>query len=70
MPIFIIRRWYSSAELIARPDLLNQVLEAQKNDEKISAIVKQIEGGNETEFEVKGDRSLYYKNRVCVPNDC
>ena len=57
-------------ELIARPDLLNQVLEAQKNDEKISAIVKQIEGGNETEFEVKGDRSLYYKNRVCVPNDC
>ena len=25
------------AELIARPDLLNRVLEAQKNDEKISA---------------------------------
>ena len=27
------------AELIAKPDLLNQVLEAQKNDEKIAAIV-------------------------------
>ena len=27
------------AELIARPDLLNRVLEAQKNDEKISSIV-------------------------------
>ena len=29
-------------ELIARPEMLNRVLEAQTNDEKISAIVKQI----------------------------
>ena len=29
------------AELIAKPNLLNQVLEAQKNDEKIFAIVNQ-----------------------------
>ena len=35
------------------------MLEAQNRDEKISAIVKQI-----------GDGSLYYKDRVCVPNDC
>ena len=27
------------AELIEKPDLLNRVLEAQKNDEKITAIV-------------------------------
>ena len=33
------------AELIAKPDLLNQVLEAQKNDEKISAIVNQSREG-------------------------
>ena len=46
------------------------MLEAQKNYEKISAIVKQIGDGKETEFEVKGDGSLYYKDRVCVPNDC
>ena len=57
-------------ELIARPNLLNRVLEAQMNDEKISAIMKQIGDGKETEFEIKGDRSLYYKDRVCVPNDC
>ena len=57
-------------ELIARPSLLNRVLEAQKKDEKISTIMKQIGDGKETEFEVKGDRSLYYKARVCVPNDC
>ena len=58
------------AKLIARPNLLNRGLEAQKNDEKISAIIKLIGDGKETEFEVKGDRSLYYKDRVCVPNDC
>ena len=56
-------------DLIARPDLLNQVLEAQKNDEKISAIVSQIEEGKGTEFSVKEDGSLYYKDQVCVTHD-
>ena len=58
------------AKLIARLNFLNRVLEAQKNDEKIASIIKQIGDRKETEFEVKGDRSLYYKDRVCVPNDC
>ena len=58
------------AELIVRVNLLNQMLEAQKNDEKISSIMKQIVDGKETEFEIKGDRSFYYKDRACVPNDC
>ena len=57
-------------ELIARSEMLNRVLEAQKRDEKIYAIVKHIGDGKETEFEVKEDGSLYYKDRVCVPNDC
>ena len=38
------------AELVARPNLLNRVLEAQKKDEKISAIIDQIRDGKETEF--------------------
>ena len=42
-------------ELIARPNLLNRVLGAQKNDEKISAIVSHIGEGKETEFSVKED---------------
>ena len=45
------------------------MLEAQKNDEKISAIVSQIGEGKGTEFSLKEDRSLYYKDRVCVTND-
>ena len=45
------------------------MLEAQKNDEKITTIVNQNRVGKETEFTVKDDRFLYYRDRVCVPND-
>ena len=45
------------------------MLEAQKSDEKISAIVSQNREGNETEFSVNDDGFLYYRDRVCVPND-
>ena len=57
------------AELIAKPDLLNRVLEAQKNDEKIVAIINRNRVGKETEFTAKEDGFLYYRDWVCVPND-
>ena len=57
------------AELIEKPDLLDRMLEAQKNDEKIAAIVNQNGVGKETEFTIKGDGFVYYRDRVCVPND-
>ena len=57
------------AKLIARPNLLNRVLEAQKKDEKIAAIISQIGNGKETEFTVNEDGVLYYKDQVCVPYD-
>ena len=57
------------AELIAKPDLLNRVQEAQNNDEKIATIVNQNIVGKETKFTVKDDRFLYYRDRVCIPND-
>ena len=56
-------------ELIARPSLLNRVLEAQKKDENIYAIMSQIGNDKETEFTVNKNGVLYYKDRVCVPND-
>ena len=56
-------------KLIARPSLLNRVLEAQKKDEKIAVIVSQIGNGKEIEFTVNEDGVLYYKDRVCVPDD-
>ena len=57
------------AELIARPNLLNRVLGAQKKDDKIAAMISQIGNGKETEFIENEDGVLYYKDRVCVPND-
>ena len=57
------------AELVARPNLLNRVLEAQKKDEKISAIIDQIRDGKETEFTVNENGVLCYKARACVPDD-
>ena len=57
------------AELIARPKMLNQVLEAQKRDEKIFSIVSQIGNDKENEFTVNYNGVLYYKDRVCVPDD-
>ena len=56
-------------EVIARPSLLNRVLEAQRKDEKISVIVSQIGNGKEIEFTVNEDGVLYYKDWVCVPDD-
>ena len=52
------------AELIAKPDLLNRVLEAQKNDEKISSIVNQSREGKEIKFTVNEDGFLYYRNQI------
>ena len=56
-------------KLIAKPDLLNRVLEAQKNDEKVAATVNQNRVGKEIEFTSKEDGFLHYQDRVCVPND-
>ena len=55
-------------ELIARPEILNQVLEIQKIDERISTIESQIGNDKETKFTVNENRVLYYKDRVCVPD--
>ena len=55
------------AELIARPSLLNRVLEAQKKDEKIDAIVSQIGNGKETKFIVNEDGVFIIKIGFVYP---
>ena len=57
------------AELIAKSNLLNRVLKAQKNDDKIAVIVNHNRVGKEIEFSSKDDGFLYYRDRFCVPND-
>ena len=48
---------------------MNRVLEVQKKDEKIAVIMSRIGNGKETEFTVNENGVLYYKDRVCVPDD-
>ena len=48
---------------------MNRVQEAQKKDEKIAVIVSQIGNGKEIAFTVNEDGVLYYKDRVCAPDD-
>ena len=45
------------------------MLEVQKSDEKIFSIVSQNREGKEINFLVNEDGFLYYRDRVCVPND-
>ena len=55
--------------MITKRDLLNRVLEAQKNDEKIDAIVNHNRVGKETGFTAKEGGFLYYRDWVYVLND-
>ena len=54
-------------ELIARPSLLNRVLETQRKDEKIVVIVSQIGNGKEIEFTVNEDGVLFIKIGFVYP---
>ncbi|XP_075112029.1 uncharacterized protein LOC142182051 [Nicotiana tabacum] len=49
--------------------LLEQVQEAQKLDEKLVKRVEEVQNGRESKFSLRKDDTLFYKNRLCVPND-
>nr|XP_009787887.1 PREDICTED: uncharacterized protein K02A2.6-like [Nicotiana sylvestris] len=49
--------------------LLEQVQEAQKLDEKLVKRAKEVQNGRESDFSLRKDGTLFYKNRLCVPND-
>ncbi|XP_075088504.1 uncharacterized protein LOC142170482 [Nicotiana tabacum] len=52
-----------------KPVLLEQVQEAQKLDEKLVKRVEEVQNGRELDFSLRKDGTLFYKNRLCVPND-
>ncbi len=53
-------------ELQVKPNLLQQIKDGQKVDEKLMAIMGKIIKGKETEYEMKENGCLYCKGRVCV----
>ncbi|KAL5835872.1 hypothetical protein ACOSQ3_015424 [Xanthoceras sorbifolium] len=57
------------AELKLKPNLIQQIQDRQQQDEKLLAIRGQVQEGKQTDFVIKDYGILYFKDRVCVPND-
>ena len=56
------------AELKLRPNLLQQVQEAQKGDTETALWIRQVQEGKKQKHVVQDDGYLYYEGRICVPN--
>ena len=56
------------AQLRVMPDLKQMIINAQKNDFKLQQRVQLVRNGDKTDYSIKGDGGLYYKNILCVPN--
>ena len=57
------------AQLRAQPALKQMIIDAQKNDKKLQEKIQLIKDGVESEFSIKEDGSLYFRDRLCVPTD-
>ena len=45
------------------------IIDTQKNDKELQENILLIKDGVESEFSVKEDWSLYFRDRLCVPAD-
>ena len=57
------------AQLEAQPVLRQMIIDAQKNDEELQKKLQMVRDGDKTEFLEKEAGSLYFQNRICVPDD-
>ena len=57
------------AQLEAQPVLKKMIIDAQKNDEELQKKLQMVREGVKTEFLEKEAGSLYFRHRLCVPND-
>ena len=57
------------AQLEAQPVLRQIIIDAQKNDEELQKKLQMVRDGDKTEFLDKEAGSLYFRHRLCVPND-
>ena len=45
------------------------IIDAQKNDVEMQEKVQMVRDGDNTRFSVKEEGSLYFQDRLCVPDD-
>ena len=57
------------AQLTTQPILKQMMISAQKNDVELHKKVQMVRDGEKTDFSVKESRSLYFQNKLCVPDD-
>ncbi|XP_043811679.1 uncharacterized protein LOC110607815 [Manihot esculenta] len=56
------------AKLKLRPNLLQQVQEAQKGDIETALWIRQVQEGKKQKHVIRDDGYLYYEGRICVQN--
>ena len=57
------------AQLEAQPVLKQMIIDVQKKDEELQKRLQMVRNGDKTEFSEKEAGSLYFQNRLCVPDD-
>nr|GFB08210.1 DNA/RNA polymerases superfamily protein [Tanacetum cinerariifolium] len=57
------------ASMRIESNLMLQIKKAQKDDDKLWAIVQNVEDGKHTEFSVDDDGVVWFEDRLCVPSD-
>jgi len=55
------------AELVVKPNWLEQIGQAQREDSYAMQVLEKVQRGVTGDFEVKENGSLYYRDRVYVP---
>ena len=51
-----------------QPVLKQMIIDVQKNDEELQKKLQMVRDGDETEFSMKEAGSLYFQNKLCVPD--
>ena len=57
------------AQLRAQPTLKKMIIDAQNNDKELQEKIPLIKDGVKSEFSVKENGSLYFRDRLCVSTD-
>ena len=57
------------AQLRVIPNLKQMIIDAQKNDEELQKKLQMVRDGDKTEFSDKEAGSLYFQNKLCVPDE-
>ncbi|WRX13585.1 Reverse transcriptase domain - like 10 [Theobroma cacao] len=55
------------ANFIVRPSLLNQIKDIQRSDDELRKEIQKLTDGGVSEFRLKEDNVLMFRDRVCVP---